>query len=85
MRDVRPGVFEPVLAEIAALESMDAPELVRRTSAERSSHEPEMLEVMGEAPGWAASCQTRDIRTPEFSDDGRHIAPATPANVDILA
>jgi hypothetical protein len=82
--DFRAGVFQPLLSEVIAAEVVDAPEPVQSVYAELVSLDAEVLMVDESALGLAEEYQERGILTPNFYDDGLHIALATVAEADLL-
>jgi hypothetical protein len=82
--DFRTGIFRPLLSEVVAAEIADAPETVQSVYAELVSLDAEVLTVDESALGLAEEYQKRSILTPNFYDDGLHIALATVAEADLL-
>jgi hypothetical protein len=82
--DFRAGIFQPLLSEVVAAEIADAPENVQSVYAELVSLNAEILTVDENALGLAEEYQKRRILTPNFYDDGLHIALATVAEADLL-
>lgn len=82
--DFRAGIFKPLLSEVIAAEMLDAPEDVQAVYAELVSLNAEVLLVDESALGLAEEYQKRGILTPNFYDDGLHIALATVAEADLL-
>jgi predicted nucleic acid-binding protein len=83
-KDFRLGAYRPVVSEIVSAEIEDAPEPVRRKYAELLGLGAEVLEVNESILLLADTYQKRKILTPNFYDDGLHIALATAAEVDLL-
>lgn len=84
MRDIRRGLFVPVLSEIVTVEVANAPVNVQILYAELVSGSAEVLTVNRSALELAEAYQQRGILTPKFYNDGVHIALATVADVDLL-
>lgn len=84
MRDIRRGLFIPVLSEIVTVEVANAPVNVQTLYAELVSGSAEVLTVNRSALELAEAYQQRGILTPKFYNDGVHIALATVADVDLL-
>jgi len=82
--DFRTGIFLPLLSEVVAAEIADAPETVQSVYAELVSLNAEVLTIEESALGLAEEYQKRSILTPNFYDDGLHIALATVAEADLL-
>ena len=82
--DFRAGIFQPLLSEVIAAEIADAPENVQAVYAELVSLDAEVLTVDESALDLAEEYQKRGILTPNFYDDGLHIALATVAEADLL-
>ena len=82
--DFRTGIFLPLLSEVVAAEIADAPETVQSIYAELVSLNAEVLTIEESALGLAEEYQKRSILTPNFYDDGLHIALATVAEADLL-
>ncbi|MCI0610076.1 MAG: hypothetical protein L0Z71_13575 [Anaerolineae bacterium] len=82
--DFRNGIFQPLLSEVIAAEIADAPENVQVIYAELVSFTPETLTVGESTLELADEYQKRGILTPNFYDDGLHIALATVAEADLL-
>jgi len=82
--DFRTGIFLPLLSEVVAAEIADAPETVQSVYAELVSLNAEVLTIEESALGLAEEYQKRGILTPNFYDDGLHIAVATVAEADLL-
>ncbi|MBM3123898.1 MAG: type II toxin-antitoxin system VapC family toxin [Chloroflexi bacterium] len=82
--DFRNGIFQALLSEVIAAEVGDAPENVQRIYAELMSLNAEVLTVDESALGLAEEYQKRGILTPNFYDDGLHIALATIAEADLM-
>jgi hypothetical protein len=84
MRDFQNGSFQPLLSEVIAAEIEEAPEDVQAIYAELISLNAEVLRVEESALELADRYQERGILTPNFYDDGLHIAIATVAEADLL-
>ena len=82
--DFRTGIFQPLLSEVIAAEIADAPEHVQAVYAELVSLNADVLTIDESALGLADEYQKRRILTPNFYDDGLHIALATVAEADLL-
>jgi predicted nucleic acid-binding protein len=84
LRDFRNGIFKALLSEVTAAEVERAPENVQAIYAELMSLNAELLAVEESALELADEYQKRGILTPNFYDDGLHIAIATVAEADLL-
>ena len=84
LQDFRNGTFQPLLSEVIAAEIEDAPEEVQFVYAELIAMNAEILAVEESALELADEYQKRGILTPNFYDDGLHIALATVAEADLL-
>jgi len=84
LQDFRNGTFQPLLSEIIAAEIEEAPVNVQIVYAELMSLNAEILAVGESALELADEYQTRGTLTPNFYDDGLHIALATVAEADLL-
>ena len=84
LQDFRNGTFQPLLSEVIAAEINDAPEDAQTVYAELMSLNVEILAVGESALELADEYQKRGILTPNFYDDGLHIALATIAEADLL-
>ncbi|MDL1944640.1 type II toxin-antitoxin system VapC family toxin [Chloroflexi bacterium CFX2] len=84
MADFRMGIFRPLVLEVVAAEIEEAPVSVQSIYAELVSIDAEVLTVGENALGLAEEYQNRGILTPNFYDDGLHIALATVAEADLL-
>ncbi len=82
--DFRNGLFQPLLSEVIAAEIADAPESVQAVYAELATYNAEILTIGESALELADEYQARGILTPNFYDDGLHIALATVAEADLL-
>ena len=82
--DFRNGIFQPLLSELIAAEVEEAPESVQGIYAELVSLNAEILYVEESALELADEYQKRGILSPNFYDDGLHIALATVAQADLL-
>ncbi len=82
--DFRTGIFQPLLSEVIAAEIADAPENVQSIYAELTSLNAEILSLGESALELSEEYQKRGILTPDFYDDGLHIALATVAEADLL-
>ncbi|KAA0259295.1 MAG: hypothetical protein EDM79_19535 [Chloroflexi bacterium] len=78
------GIFRPLVLEVVAAEIEEAPVSVQSIYAELVSIDAEVLTVGENALGLAEEYQNRGILTPNFYDDGLHIALATVAEADLL-
>ena len=84
LRDFRNSTFQPLLSEVIAAEIEQAPENVQLVYAELVSLNAEILTIEDHALELADEYQERNILTPNFYDDGVHIALATVAEADLL-
>jgi len=82
--DFRNGTFQPLLSEVIAAEIEEAPENVQNIYAELVSLSADILPVSESALELADEYQKRGILSPNFYDDGLHIALATVAQADLL-
>jgi hypothetical protein len=83
-KDFALGIFKPVTSDLVAAEVADAPRIVIEKYEELFAFSPELLEVTGQAIELASIYQSRGILTPNFFNDGLHIALATIAQVDVM-
>jgi hypothetical protein len=83
-KDFALGVFKPVTSDLVAAEVADAPRIVIEKYEELFTFSPELLEVTGQAIELASIYQSRGILTPNFFNDGLHIALATISQVDVM-
>src|SRR5262245_51917835 len=72
--DFRNGIFQPLLSEVIAAEIAEAPESVQTVYAELVSFNAVILTVEESVLELAEEYQKRGILTPNFYDDGLHIA-----------
>ncbi len=77
LQDFRNGTFQPLLSEVIGAEIEDAPEEVQVIYAELIALNAEILAVEESALELADEYQNHGILTPNFYDDGLHIALAT--------
>lgn len=84
MADFRMGIFRPLISEVVAAEIEEAPGSVQSVYAELVVLDAEVLTVDDDALSLAEEYQSRGILTPNFYDDGLHIALATVAEADLL-
>jgi hypothetical protein len=82
--DFRNGIFQPLLSEVIAAEIEEAPENVQSIYAELFSLNADILSVGEGALELADEYQKRGVLSPNFYDDGLHIALATVAQADLL-
>jgi hypothetical protein len=82
--DFRNGIFQPLLSEVIAAEVANAPENVQAVYAELITYNAEILSVEENSLELADEYQNREILSPNFYDDGLHIALATVAQADLL-
>ena len=82
--DFRNGIFQPLLSEVIAAEIGEAPENVQSVYAELMTFNAETLTVEENSLELADEYQKRSILSPNFYDDGLHIALATVAQADLL-
>lgn len=82
--DFRNGIFQALLSEVIAAEIADAPEAVQSVYAEVMALNTEILPIEENVLELADEYQKRRILTPNFYDDGLHIALATVAEADLL-
>jgi hypothetical protein len=84
LQDFRNGTYQPLLSEVIAAEIENAPENVQTVYAELLTSNAEMCTVEEAVLELADEYQKRNILTPNFYDDGLHIALATVAEADLL-
>ena len=84
MQDFRDGRFQPVLSQVTATELRDAPENVQVLYAELLTIGAEFIAATENALELADAYQEHRILTPNFYDDGLHIAVATVGETDVL-
>ncbi|MGB8212267.1 MAG: hypothetical protein WCE68_01795 [Anaerolineales bacterium] len=84
LQDFRNGIFRPLLSETIAAEIEKAPHVVQVVYAELATLNSEILIVEETALELADEYQKRNILSPNFYDDGLHIAIATVAEADLL-
>jgi len=84
MADFKVGLFKPILSDVVAAEIRDAPEPVREKYNEILGSDHELIASGQEAFELADGYQRRRILTPQYYDDGLHIALATIAEADLL-
>ena len=84
MQDLRDGLFKPLLSQVTAIEIENAPEQVKQIYAELLVLDPEIIEATASALELTNAYQARNILTPNFRNDGLHIALATIAQADVL-
>ena len=77
IQDFKNGLFQPVLSEVVAAEIADAPEHVQAIYLELVTMNAEIHTVPEAALELADEYQKRKILSPNFYDDGLHIAIAT--------
>lgn len=82
--DFENGIFAPVTSQVVAAEIEDAPDFVQEKYAELLALSATLLEVTDSALELADAYQHRSVLTPNYFDDGLHIALATIAEVDVL-
>lgn len=84
IQDLRDGLFKPLLSQVTSAEVENAPEQVQEIYAELLALDSETITVTESALELASAYQARNIITPNFRNDGLHIALATIAEADIL-
>ncbi len=84
IQDLRDGLFKPLLSQITATEIENAPDQVQKLYAELLALDPEIIEATESTLELANAYQARNILTPNFHNDGLHIALATIAEADVL-
>ena len=84
IQDLRDGLFKPLLSQVTATEIENAPDQVQKLYAELLALDPEIIEATESALELANAYQARNILTPNFRNDGLHIALATIAEADVL-
>lgn len=83
-KDFVQGKFKPLLSQVTTAELQDAPEQVQVLYAELLELQPEIIPVNETALELADVYQRRKILTPNFFNDGLHIALATISEADVL-
>jgi hypothetical protein len=83
-KDFASGIYQPVLSEIVAFEVEKAPIEVMEKYFELLNYQAEIVKLTPEAVQLANIYLDRQILTPKYLDDARHIALATVHGVDIL-
>lgn len=84
MKDFRLGNFEAVTSDVVAAEVEPAPTDVQSKYAELKSYGALVVEVTDEVVELADAYEGRGILSPNYRDDGLHIAAATAHEVDVL-
>ena len=84
INDFKKELFKPVISEVTAAEISEAPNFVQDKLSELFELDIEILEITTEAIQLAELYQMKKILSPNYFDDGLHIAIATISNVDIL-
>jgi hypothetical protein len=84
MQDFRNNCFKPLLSQVTAAEINEAPKIVQIIYAELVALKAEVVMVSESALELADEYQSRGILTPNFYNDGLHIAIATVAEADVL-
>jgi hypothetical protein len=84
VKDVRLGNFRAVTSEVVAAEVEPAPEKVRAKYYELEEYGATVVEVTAEVIELADAYEQRGILSPNYRDDGLHIAAATVREVDVL-
>ena len=84
VQDLHLGNFKPITSDIVALEITRAPTQVQEKYAELLLLDHESIETSEQAVELAEQYQLQGILTPNFANDGLHIALATTAEVDVL-
>ncbi len=84
MQDFRERILKALLSQVTAAELSNAPGFVQGVYAELAALGSEIIEIGESALELADEYQKRRILTPNFYDDGLHIAIATVAESDVL-
>lgn len=84
IQDIRDGLFKPLISQLTATEIENAPEQVQEIYAEMLTLNSEFIDVTESALELANAYQARNILSPNFRNDGLHIALATIAEADVL-
>lgn len=84
LMDFRNGLYVPVLSELTVQEIEPAPSSVQNIFQEFLVHADVVLALTKEMSDLAECYINREIVTPKFRDDARHIAIATVAGVDLV-
>ena len=84
VKDIKSGLFIPVLSEVVSSEIETAPERIRMKYSEILGYDAIFLEINDEAVLLARKYQERGILPEKFFEDGLHIALATINNIDLL-
>lgn len=83
-KDFENGIYQPVLSEIVAFEIENAPLKVVEKYFELLNYRAEIIDLTQEVTQLANVYLDRQILTPKYLDDARHIALATVYRVDML-
>jgi predicted nucleic acid-binding protein len=83
-KDFENGIYRPVLSEIVAFEIEKAPTEVIEKYFELLNCQIEIIDLTHEVTQLANVYLERQILTPKYLDDARHIALATVHNIDML-
>jgi hypothetical protein len=84
MKDVRLGNYRAVTSEIVAAEVEPAPEEVQSRYNELKKYGASVVDVTVDVVELADAYERRQILSPNYRDDGLHIAAATVHGVDVL-
>lgn len=84
MKDFRLGNFDPATSEVVTAEVGPAPSDVQSKYAELKNYGALVVEVTEEVVNLADAYEEREILSPNYRDDGLHIAAATAYEVDVL-
>jgi len=84
MQDFQDNHFKPLLSQVTAAEINNAPKIVQVVYAELVALGADIITVGESALELADEYQRRSILTPNYYDDGLHIAIATVAEADVL-
>lgn len=84
MKDFRLGNYEAVTSEVVVAEVDPAPSGVQSKYAELKDAGAHVVEVTEDVVELADAYEERGILSPNYRDDGLHIAAATAYEVDVL-
>ena len=84
LKDFEKGLYQPVLSEIVAFEIEKAPEEVIEKYLQLLTYQAENVKTKPAVAQLASVYLDRQILTPKYLDDARHIALATVYEVDML-
>lgn len=85
MNDFRNKLFKPLLSQVTAAEIQEAPKFIQVTFAELVDLNAEIISVSENALELSTEYQRKGILTPNYFNDGLHIALATTAEADVFS